>query len=184
MELETLEITDIGNTNIVYNIIDIEVDRYKRLREDNQDLYFKLPHSGEFVKIAEAYDKSIEGKCKELLRRKRMSFFMTFVNTFDLEDELTPLALKVIRFFARNMSYGNVIKGYGFSDLQIELKTSGRYLTKSINQLLEKDVLRFKVVKNQRIYMVNPVYYFKGTSYGIFKTQGNYRKFPKKTKSE
>jgi len=166
------------SSNLVYNILELEADRFFDLKSEQQDLYFKDPSSGEFIKVADAFNEEIERLHKEMMKKKRMRFFITFSETMDMEDELKPIALKIIRMFARQMSYGNIVKGVGFSDLMEVLGTSSRYITSGIEQLLEKDVVRYKVVKNRRVYMINPVLYFKGSTMGIYKAVRTYKTFP------
>jgi hypothetical protein len=56
-----------------------------------------------------------------------------------------------------------------------------KFLVKSLRTLCEKDIIRFVVVKNKRTYMVNPVYFYRGSIKSLFDTVKKYeREFPRR----
>jgi len=171
--------TEATESNLVYSILELEADRFLDLKNEQQDLYFKDPATGEFRLVAEAYSQEANLLHREIFKKKRMRYFFTFVDTIDMEDNLRPIALKILRLFVRQMTYGNIIKGMGFQDIIYLLKTSDKYITSAMTQLLENDCIRFKVVKARRIYMVNPILYFKGSHIGIYKAVKAYKEMPK-----
>jgi NAD-dependent dihydropyrimidine dehydrogenase PreA subunit len=95
-------------------------------------------------------------------------------------DELKPAANKMLRFFTRQMNYGNTIKNYSLRDIQQLTDMNMRYVMKSIAELCERDVIRFTKEKNRRTYMVNPIYFYKGTIKKIFYCSKEYDRMPKR----
>lgn len=164
--------------SIVYDLILLEADRVIAHRKKNLDLYYKDIH-GSFEKIGEAYDQSVEEMISALLKRRKMRYLITFVDAIELQDELKPSAHKILRFFTKVMNYGNVVKGYGFKDIFNATGINTHFITSGINQLLEKDIVRFRVEKGRRIYMINPIFFYKGSMKKIFGAVKAYDKYPK-----
>jgi len=80
---------------------------------------------------------------------------------------------------AREMNYGNFLKGYGLRDIKNATNMNMRYIIKSIGQLCEMDVIRYETNKGRRTYMVNPIYFYKGSMKSIFSAVRSYNKMPK-----
>lgn len=168
-----------SDSELVYNIIDVAVDRFMKYRQEDQDLYFIDHKTGEFKLFAEAFNDKIIEESKKLLNRKLTQFFVTFSGTFNMEEGLTPMALKIVRYFARKMNYSNIVTGVGYDDMEKALKTQSRYIAPSLKLLLEKDIIRFKVEKNQRTYMVNPIYYYRGRLWRLYTSMHVYKHYPR-----
>lgn len=164
--------------NIVFDLLLIESDRFKNLRKGELDLYHKDPETGEFFKVAKAYKDRVEEMQSKVYNKKRTKFFITFNDTFDVETKLKPIACRLVRFMARNMNF-NQVKGYGIRDFSFELDSHSNYIMKAVNELNEKDVIRFKTIKNHRVYMVNPTYYYRGSLLNIYSIINRYKSFPK-----
>jgi hypothetical protein len=164
--------------SILFDTLLIEADRIATLRYKDLDLFYQDPTTGEFRKVGEAYRHSISSFKDKIFHKKRTRYFITFIDTVEMEDGLKPTSLKIIRHFARVMSYGNTIKGYGLRDIMSHFKIHERYITSGMNQLFEKDLVRFEVIKGRRTYMVNPIYYFKGTPTGLFMSVKTFRGYP------
>lgn len=170
--------------NIVYDLLLVESDRVADLRREERDLYYLEPTTGEYKKVALAFDSNVESIKKAIFSKKKSKFFMTFNDTFDMEDGLRPKALTVARFFARQMNYRNIVSDMGINDISQLLSTHSKYITSSIWDLVEKDVIRFKVSKGRRTYMVNPVYYYRGGHSSMFLLVREYKSFPKHKKDD
>lgn len=164
--------------SILFDTLLIEADRIATLRYKDLDLFYQDPNTGEFRKVGEAYSHNISSFKDKLFHKKRTRYFITFIDTVDMEDGLKPTSLKIVRHFARIMSYGNTIKGYGLRDIMAHFNIHQRYITSGMNQLFEKDVIRFSVNKGRRTYMINPTYYFKGSPTGLFMSIKAYDKLP------
>ena len=77
------------------------------------------------------------------------------------------------------MGYGNQMKNYSLRDIQQCTDMNMRYVLKAITELTLNDVIRYVSVKNRRTYMVNPIYFYKGTIKKIFYSVREYDKMPK-----
>ena len=163
--------------NIIFDMILLEADRIIATKQKEFDLYMKNKN-GSYVQIADAYHQEVETILKDINKRKKLKYFITFQEGIDIQDEITPSANKILRFFARIMSYGNRITGYGMRDIIRSTGISGRYVQAGVKVLLEKDIIRMKKVKNHREYMVNPVYMYKGTMKKLFLCVKAYDKMP------
>lgn len=164
--------------NIVYDLIMLESDRIVSRRMKQLDLYYKDAY-GNFEKLGEAYDKSVEELVAMALKKKKMRYVITFVDALDVQNDLNPSSIKILRMFGKVMTYGNIVKGYGFVDIHNETKINTHFITKAINQLLQKDIIRLQIVKGRRIYMVNPIMFYKGSMKKIFGVIKKYDEFPK-----
>ena len=157
----------------------MEADRVARKRRKDLDLYHK-DMFGNFEVLAEAYDPEIEDMVSRIFKRKKMRYLITFVDAIELQDELLPSAHKVLRFFTKEMSYGNIVKNAGTRDIQEATGVNMRYVISGVKQLCEQDIIRFTVDKGRRTYIVNPTYFYKGTLRSIFKCVRDYDKYPKR----
>lgn len=135
---------------------------------------------GNFVPLAEAYDPAVEEMLSNIFKRKKMRYLITFVDSIELQDGLLPSTHKVLRFFTKEMNYGNVVKGIGTRDIQDATGVNMRYVINGIKQLCEQDIIRYTVEKGRRTYIVNPSYFYKGTLRTIFKCVRDYEKYPKR----
>jgi len=161
----------------VYDYLIAEAERFDRLRDKDKDLYFRNPNTGEFVKVALAYHKEVEDLSNKLFHRRKTRFFVTFNETMDLEDCMTKMELRVVRYLARRMGYDNEISGIGYNEMQGDLGSQFRYVKGAIDGLISRNVLKFKVVKNRRVYMLNPSFYYKGNMLGIFRAVKKFSAF-------
>lgn len=176
---ELLERKNYGHQNtLLFDTLLIEAERLQNLRVPECDLYFKDPISGEFRKIAEAYHKNVSSFKESLFKRKRNRFFITFNDTLEQEEKLKPRTLRFIRSVARTMSYNNTLKDYSIRDLMQHFKVHKRYIDDVLVELFKTDLVRFKVVKNRRTYMINPTFYYRGTPTSLFNAVRKYNEYP------
>jgi len=162
---------------VVYDTLLLEAERVNRKRREDLDLFYK-DIFGDFVKIGEAYDYSIEEMVSNIFKRKKMRYLMTFVDAIDVQDGLLPSSHKVLRYMAKEMNYGNQLKNIGVRDIQDGTGLNMKYVLNAIKQLCEKDIVRFIKEKGRRTYIVNPIYFYKGTLRSIFKCAREYDSFP------
>ena len=163
--------------NIVFDLILLEADRVINRRKKNLDLYYK--DGDEYRRLAEGYSAEVNELVENLLRRKKMRYMISFVESLDLMDDLKPAANKMLRFLVKQMNYGNALKNYSLRDIQQLTDMSMRYVMKSISELCEKDMIRFSMEKNRRSYMVNPIYFYKGTIKKLFYCAREYDRMPR-----
>lgn len=163
--------------NIVFDLILLESDRVIASRKKNLDLYYK--DGNEFIPIAETYKAEADLLIENLLRRKKMRYVISFVESLELMDRLKPATNKMLRFMVRQMNYGNALKNYSLRDIQQLTDMSMRYVQKSIAELCEVDAIRFSREKNRRTYMVNPIYFYKGTIKKMFYCTKEYDRMPR-----
>jgi NAD-dependent dihydropyrimidine dehydrogenase PreA subunit len=166
-------------SDIVFDLILLEADRVISHKMKDLDLYYKDFH-GELIPLADSYTAEVDDVISNLLKRKRMRYMITFTESLEVMDELKPAANKMLRFFTRQMNYGNTIKNYSLRDIQQLTDMNMRYVMKSIAELCEHDVIRFTKEKNRRTYMVNPIYFYKGTIKKIFYCSKEYDRMPKR----
>jgi hypothetical protein len=165
--------------NISYDTILLEAERVALKRRKDLDLYRK-DIFGNFVPLAEAYDPEVEEMVSNIFKRKKMRYLVTFVDSIELQDGLLPSTHKVLRFFTKEMTYGNLVKNIGTRDIQSATGVNMRYVINGIKQLCEKDIIRFTIEKGRRTYIVNPTYFYKGTLRTIFKCVRDYDNYPKR----
>jgi len=163
--------------NIVFDLILLEADRVINRRKKNLDLYYK--DGDEYRKLAETYEAEADVLVENLLRRKKMRYVISFVESLELMDSLKPATNKMLRFMVRQMNYGNVLRNYSLRDIQQLTDMSMRYVQKSIAELCEADAIRFTTEKNRRTYMVNPIYFYKGTIKKMFYCTREYDRMPR-----
>ena len=163
--------------NIVFDLILLEADRVINRRKKNLDLYYK--DGDEYRKLAETYEAEADVLVENLLRRKKMRYVISFVESLDLMDNLKPATNKMLRFLVRQMNYGNALRNYSLRDIQQLTDMSMRYVQKSIAELCEADAIRFTTEKNRRTYMVNPIYFYKGTIKKMFYCTREYDRMPR-----
>jgi len=163
--------------NIVFDLILLEADRVINRRKKDLDLYYK--DGNEYRKLAETYEAEADVLVENLLRRKKMRYVISFVESLDLMDKLKPATNKMLRFLVRQMNYGNALRNYSLRDIQQLTDMSMRYVQKSIAELCEADAIRFTTEKNRRTYMVNPIYFYKGTIKKMFYCTREYDRMPR-----
>lgn len=134
----------------------------------------------DFVKIGEAYDSSVEEMVANIFKRKKMRYLMTFVDAIEVQDGLLPSSHKVLRYMVKEMNYGNQVKNIGVRDIQEETGLNMKYVLNAIKQLCGKDIIRFVKEKGRRTYIVNPIYFYKGTLRSIFKCARDFDSFPQR----
>lgn len=164
-----------SENNIIFDLILMEADRVNAHRMKDFDLYYKDIHNS-YQLLGEGYSNEVEELMSAILKRKKMRYMITFVDSIDLQDELKPSAHKILRFLAKNMGYGNVLKGYGMRDIHIAINMNMHYITSGLKQLCEKDMVRFSIEKGRREYMVNPIYFYKGSMKKLFYAVKEYAK--------
>lgn len=167
--------------HIVFDLVLMEADRVAAHRMKHLDLYYK-DISGAFQPIGEAYSPVVEELVAGLFKRKKMRYCISFIDTLDLQDELKPSSVRILRFFTKYMAYGNKLKNYGMRDIVAATGLNMTYTLNSIKQLCEKDILRFVVDKGRREYMVNPAVYYKGTMKKLFYASKEFNKLPRRDK--
>lgn len=167
-------------SNILYDMILMEADKISFYKQKDLELYYKDKH-GNIVPLAQPYDPEVQDVLKQLLKRKRMRYFLTFAEGLNLINELNKSANRVLTLFTQNMGYDNRLKEWSIRDLHGALGTDMKFLVKSLRTLCEKDIIRFVVIKNKRTYMVNPVYFYRGSIKSLFDTVKKYeREFPRR----
>jgi len=167
-------------SNILYDMILMEADKISFYKQKDLELYYKDKY-GDIVPLAHPYDPAVQEVLKQLLKRKRMRYFLTFAEGLNLINELNKSANRVLTLFTQNMGYDNRLKEWSIRDLHSALGTDMKFLVKSLRTLCEKDIVRFVVVKNKRTYMVNPVYFYRGSIKSLFDTVKKYeREFPRR----
>ena len=165
------------NNSVVYDMILLELDRVKSYKMKEIDLYYK-DKFGEMKLIAEGDNKEVEDVVSQLLKKKKMRYMITFISAIDIMDELKPSANKLLRFFVKQMSYGNKLEGYTIRDIQKYTGIHLRYLLNAMNELYDKDIVRFRTHRAKRTYMINPIYYYKGTMKKLFYNSKEYNEMP------
>ena len=163
--------------NIVFDVILLEADRIISHRQKDLDLYYKDKNGG-FVKLAEAYDAEVEEMQNRIFQRKKLRYFTVFQEGIDIQEELMPSSNRLLRFFSKVMTYGNKVSGYGMRDIHNCTGLHLRYVNLAIKELVSKDVIRVESTKNRRVYMVNPIYMYKGTMKKLFYCVKAYEKMP------
>lgn len=163
--------------SVVYDLMLLEVDRIERRRKQDLDLYYKNV-TGDIVPLAEAYEPEVEEMVSNIFKKRKMRYLITFVDAIELQDELLPSSHKALRYMTKEMNYGNIVKNIGLRDIQDATGLNMKYVIKAIKQLCEKDILRFKVLKGRRTYIVNPTFFYKGTLRSIFKTAREFDTYP------
>lgn len=163
---------------LFFDVLLIEAERLRTLRIKDLDLYFYDEATEEYRKVGEAYREGVSSFKDRLFHKRKTRYFITFTEALDMEDGLKPVTFKLIRHFARVMTYGNIVKGYGVRDIINHFKIHQKYVTVALNTLLEKDIIRYRLVKNHRIYMVNPTYYCKSSPTGLFSLIKSYSEMP------
>lgn len=167
-------------SSILYDMILMEADKISFLKQKDLELYYK-DHTGEIVPLAEAYSPEVQEVLKQLLKRKRMRYFITFAEGLDVMETLSKSTNKLTLLFAKNMGYDNKIKDWTIRDLHGSLGTNMKFIIKSLKVLCEKDVIRFTVKRNKRTYMVNPVYFYRGSIKSLFLAVKKYEsEFPRR----
>ena len=167
-------------SNILYDMILMEADKISFHKQKDLELYYKDKY-GNIVPLAQPYDPEVQDVLKQLLKRKRMRYFLTFAEGLNLINELNKSANRVLTLFTQNMGYDNKLKEWSIRDLHGALGTDMKFLVKSLRTLCEKDIIRFVVVKNKRTYMVNPVYFYRGSIKSLFLTTQKYEnEFPRR----
>ncbi len=165
--------------HIVYDLVLMEADRIAYYRRKELDLYYK-DAMGNFTEIGEAYSDEADELIGMLLKKRKLKYCVAFIDTFDLQDDLKPSSFRTLRFFVKNMAYGNHLKKYGIRDIVNAMGLKTDYVIRSIKQLCEKDILRFTVEKGRRDYMVNPTVFYKGTMKKMLYSTKEFNNMPKR----
>lgn len=168
----------IEESNIVFDLLMMDADRVNNFRRQDLDLYY-LDKDGDYKPIGEAYNADVESLMFQLFKKKKTRYVISFVDTIDVQNELNPSVLRVLRFLVKEMSYGNILKRYGIRDIQDYTSVNTHYITKAFAELGKRDIVRYTVDKGRRTYMVNPIYFYKGSLKKLFYSMKEYDKFPK-----
>jgi hypothetical protein len=164
-------------SSIVYDMVLLEADRIKSYKMKELDLFYRDKY-GDIKLVAEGYNKEVEEVVTQLLKKKKMRYMITFLPALDVMDDLKPSANKLLRFFVKQMNYGNKLEGFTIRDIQKYTGIHLRYLLNAMTELYEKDVVRFTTHRAKRTYMVNPMYYYKGTMKRLFFNMKAYNSMP------
>jgi len=165
--------------SLIYDLVLMEADRVQAYRYKSMDLYYKDP-IGNMVPIGEAYKAEVDALIENIFKKRKMRYFVTFTEAIDLQDSLKPSSHKLMRFFCRHMSYVFFVANDGIRDIQIATAMNTNFVSKGIVELCKNDVIRFEVNKGRRTYMVNPIFFYKGTMSALFKCMRKYNEFPKR----
>lgn len=163
--------------NLIYDLVLLEADRIVAHKMKDPDLYYK-DFNGSFEKLAEPYSPEVQDVINEVFKRRRMRYMITFNKSLETFWRLKPSATKLLCYFSMSMGYGNIIKGHGFNDISAATGMNKTFITKGINELCEEDLIRFKLIKGRRTYMVNPAIFYKGTIKQLFNSTKKYEQFP------
>lgn len=167
-------------SNLLYDMVLMEAERISYYKQKDLELYYKDKY-GELTLLAEPYDEAVQEVLKQLLKRKRMRYFLTFAEGFEVLNDLNKAASRLLIFLAQNMRKDNMIKDYTIRDLGASLGSDLKNVIKGLRLLCEKDVVRFVIIRNKRTYMINPVYFYRGSIKSVFKTAQKYEsEFPKR----
>lgn len=166
---------------MVYDVILLESDRIIAKKTPVNDLYYRDEY-GDFVKVAEAYDKSVLEVLDKLGKKKRMKYFMTFFDALEVQDELLQSTNRVLRHLVKNMSYMNMVRDVPVRDIVYDTGIASGYVQKAIRDLCERDVIRFIEKKKRRTYIVNPVHFYKGSLKSLFNVVRMFDGFPVRDK--
>jgi DNA-binding MarR family transcriptional regulator len=161
--------------DLIFDLVLLEADRVIAHRMKDFDLYYK-DVNGSYESIGEAYSAQVDDLVSNIMKRKKMRYMITFVDAIDLQDELRPSSHRVLRFISKHMNYGNVLKGYGIRDINLATGLNTHYITSAIKELCGRDIIRFDVEKGRRTYMVNPIYFYKGSMKKLFYAVKEYEK--------
>lgn len=165
--------------HIVFDLLLLEADMVISKKIKNLDLYYK-DEKGKFNKLAEGYDAAVDDVINNLLKRKRMRYMITFTETLTILNEIKPSSNKILRLMCQQMNYGNMLKNYSLRDIQQLSDMNMKFVMNSIKELCAKDIIRFVTEKNRRTYMVNPIYFYKGTIKKMFYCAKEYERMPKR----
>jgi len=165
--------------SVVYDLLLMEADRFVSKKREDKVIYHKDKH-GDFIPIAQGYSEETDNILNQLLKKKRTRYMITFMESIDMLDSVKPSSNRMIRFFTKQMSYGNIVKNHSLRDIQQCTDMNMRYVMASIKELCGVDAIRYHEHKNRRTYMVNPIYFYKGTIKKMFFSVREYDKLPKR----
>ena len=167
------------NNSVVYDLILLEADRIMSRKKADRNLYYKN-EEGEYLEIAEGYSSETDAIILQLLKKRRARYMITFIESIDMLDEIKPSSNRILRFFTQQMTYGNMLKNYSLRDIQQCTGMNMRFVMNAIKELCSIDAIRYYEEKKRRTYMVNPIYFYKGTVKKVFYSTKEYDKLPKR----
>jgi len=165
--------------NIVYDLILLEADRVMSKKKADRKLYYKNDE-GDYVEVAEGYSDGVDQVIMQLLKKRKARYMITFIESIDMLNEIKPSSNRILRFFTQQMTYGNMLKNYSLRDIQQCTDMNMRYVMNAIKELCSIDAIRYHEEKRRRIYMVNPIYFYKGTIKKVFFSIKEYDKLPRR----
>jgi len=74
----------------------------------------------------------------------------------------------------------DTLKNYSLRDIQQLTDMNMKFVMSSIKELCAKDIIRFTTEKNRRTYMVNPIYFYKGTIKKLFYCVKEFDRMPQR----
>jgi len=167
-------------SSLLYDMVLMEADKISFYKQKDLELYYKDKYDN-IVPLAQPYDPEVQEILKQLLKRKRMRYFLTFAEGLDVLLQLKKSTTRLLILFAQNMGYDNKLKDWTIRDFHGSLGTDMKVLIKSLKILCEKDIIRFVVNRNKRTYMVNPIYFYRGSIKSLFNTVKKYESdFPRR----
>lgn len=169
-------------SSLLYDMILMEADKIIHYKQKELELYYKDKH-GNMCLLAEPYEPEVEEVLKTLLKRKKMRYFITFAEGVDAMSNLSLVTNRLLRFIVKNMHYDNTFKGWSMRDIFSGTGINLKYLVTSFSSLLQEDIIRYTTVKGKRVYMVNPIYFYRGSFKSIFFAVKRYEsEYPKYVK--
>lgn len=165
--------------SIVYDLILLEADRVMSKKRADRNLYYKND-DGEYVEVAQGYSDGADQIIMQLLKKRKARYMITFIESIDMLNEIKPSSNRILRFFTQQMTYGNMLKNYSLRDIQQCTDMNMRYVMNAIKELCDIDAIRYYEEKRRRTYMVNPIYFYKGTIKKVFFSTKEYDKLPKR----
>tara|TARA_R110001592_G_scaffold7523_3_gene42019 strand:+ start:774 stop:1334 length:561 start_codon:yes stop_codon:yes gene_type:complete len=165
--------------SIVYDLILLEADRILSRKREDRNLYYRDDDGG-FIEIAQGYSDETDAIILQLLKKKKARYMITFIESIEMLNDVKPSSNRILRFFTQQMTYGNMLKNYSLRDIQQCTDMNMRYVMGAIKELCSIDAIRYEQEKNRRTYMVNPIYFYKGTVKKMFYSIKEYNKMPKR----
>lgn len=168
--------------SIVYDLILLEADRIMSRKKADRNLYYKNDE-GKYIEIAQGYSEETDAIILQLLKKRKARYMITFVESIDMLNDIKPSSNRILRFFTQQMTYGNILKNYSLRDIQQCTGMNMRFVMGAIKELCGVDAIRYYEEKKRRTYMVNPIYFYKGTVKKVFYSTKEYDKLPKRDSS-
>lgn len=145
-------------------------------REDYK-LYFK-DKDGRYVQLTEQYREEVNDVIREMFRKKKLKYVMTYVESFQKMIYMKPYTVRMICYMVGAMRRNNMLQGVNMREIGEKSGVKDKYTGKAIKQLLDMDVIRRRKFKNAYEYMVNPAYFTRAKLQSTFTLVETYETLP------